>query len=107
MVRIIVVVDVELQKQDHNLREKIMKLALQNMLEGETVTGPVRIKKTHMNGLRLVIKNEKDLVAILENSDNKPDQEKIQEIEFETHSTSDYATIFFVNWPMTKLNILP
>ena len=60
-----------------------------------------------MHGFRLVIKNKRDLLKIMESPNNVPDQGKIQEIEFETHSTSDYASIFFVNWPMTSLNILP
>lgn len=107
MVRIIVVIDVELQKQDQIWREKVMKTVVLNLLEGKTMLGQWEIKKTHMHGFRLVIKNQTDLLKIMKNSENVPDEEKIRKLEFETHSTSDYASIFFVQWPMTKLNILP
>ena len=107
MIRIIVVIDVELRKQDQNLREQVMKLVLLKLLKGETISGPAEIKKTHMHGLRLVIKSEKKLREVLENPKNAPDQEKIQKLEFETHSVSNYASIFFVKWPMTNLAVLP
>ena len=107
MVRIIVVIDVELRKQDQNWRKRVMKTVSPKFLERGSISGPVKIKKTHMHGLRLVIKNKVDLLEILENPENVPDQEKGRKLEFETHSVSDYASIFFVNWPITSLNILP
>ena len=107
MVRIIVVIDVELQKPEWNLRKEAMVLILKNLRAGKHTLGKFQIKETHMHGLRLVFKNKEDLEETLKKSENVPDEESDKEFDCETHSDSDYASIFFAQWPVTLLDRLP
>ena len=82
-------------------------MLMSNLLKGKPTLGKFEIKKTHMHGLRMVCKGKTNLEEILSNPRNAPVQEESPNLTFEIHSESDYATIFFAQWPMKKLNLFP
>ena len=107
MTRIIMVVDLELPKHSWNLRETLMKVFLAKLLNGQNFVGKFETRKTNMHGIRLVFKSETDFIRTLEDNKNLPIMIEASKLEFEIQSKSDFASIFFVNWPMNKLDLFP
>ena len=101
------IVDLELPRHVWNLRENLMKVYLAYLLAGQNLDGTFETRKTNIHGIRLVFKNESDLVCTLENNKNSPVMIEASKLEYEIQSSSDFASIFFVKWPMNKLDLFP
>ena len=101
------VVDLELPKQLWDLRETLMRVYLTKLLMGQGVDGMYETRKTNMHGVRLVFKNKTDLISILEKNKNSPVMTETSKLDYEIQSKSDFASIFFVKWPVNKLDLFP
>ena len=101
------VVDLELPKHSWHLRETFMKVFLTKLLIGQNMKGEFEKRKTNMHGVRLVFKSEFDFVQTLEQNKDLPVMVESANLIYETQSKSDFASIFFVDWPMNKLDLFP
>jgi len=101
------VVDLELPKHSWHLRETLMKIFLTKLLKGQDMKGNFETRKTNMHGIRLVFKNEHDLTQTLEMNKDLPVMVESANLIYEIQSKSDFASIFFVDWPMNKLGLFP
>ena len=104
MARIIMVMDIELPKHKWGLRKRFMLIYLANLLNKQPITGKFETRKTNMHGVRLVFKDEKELTSLIEQNSNLPISDS-SALNFEVQSESDFASIFFVQWPVNKLEI--
>ena len=105
MVRIILVVDVELDKVDWPKREILMKKKLMALKLNKPFMGQYVIRKTHMKGFRMKVENGAAVDCLL----NHNMQIDIHNFEWSyvIQSESDFASIFFVDWPIELIGLLP
>ena len=87
------------------LRQKFMLVYLTCMLKDQPFIGDFETRKTNMHGTRLVFKNENELTKLIEQNSNLPSIDNTPAITFKIQSESDYASIFFVQWPVNKLSL--
>lgn len=106
MTRIIVVIDVELERNDWHLRTKIYQRAMVILLNGKTLPEEVVIRKTHMKGFRLMFGNEEKIATFLKKTEEVAKQAS-DSFPGNLHSESNYASIFFSDWPIDKMTSLP
>ena len=107
MVRVIAVIDVELQARNWEKRELIMKTFIQSFKSGKLPTGKFELKRTHMKGFRLKINEIEDLDNLLNNRENQMKIEDDFNLPFNMHSQTEFASIFFIDWPLDLLSVLP
>ena len=105
MTRIIMVMDIELPKRKWILRQRFMLTYLTSMLNEKPISGNFETRETNMHGIRLVFKDEKEFTRLIEQKSNLPITEGFPAITFEIQSESEFASIFFVQWPVNKLSL--
>ena len=103
MVRFIVVIDLELQKSEWINRTTAMKILLKQIASKQILKDTFTMRRTHMKGFRAVFRDSNDLKDLIQNDK----ETSIPTWEFETHSETDYASIFFINWPIELIQLLP
>ena len=106
MTRIIAVVDMELEKMDWHLRREILEISLLYFLNKKQLNGNFQLKKTHMKGYRIVLPQKKDGMIFLEKNNLLTDK-RVEIPTMRVHSESNYASIFFVDWPIDSMKLLP
>ena len=105
MTRIIVVIDVELEKENWPLRTKVYERCLKILMAGEKLPENVTIRQTHMKGFRVLLEDKTQIENFLEKTAGYP--KDMDAILGNLHSESNYASIFFVDWPIDKMTSLP
>ena len=106
MTRIIAVVDMELEKMDWHLRREILEISLLYFLNKKQLNGNFQLKKTHMKGYRIVLPQKRDGMIFLEKNNLLTDK-NVEIPTMRVHSESNYASIFFVDWPIDSMKLLP
>ena len=106
MTRIIVVIDIELGKNDWHLRNEVYQRTMMLLSSGNTLPVEVTVRKTHMKGFRLMFDNKAKITTFLESTE-KLTKGARDSVPGNLHSESNYASIFFADWPIDKLTFLP
>ena len=90
--RFLIVVDIELNREDWGLREKaaIKYFLNRNSAEGDTAL--VKVKPTHMKGARLLFENKTNLLKFTSSGADSIQKTKSN---FTVDSVSQFASIFF------------
>ena len=103
MVRLIIVIDIELENMNWNKRVEAMKVCLTTLANKQALKGDFKLRKTHMKGFRAVFENLETLTKWIQFNEGSTSHNW----DFMTHSESNYASIFFVNWPIELEEALP
>ena len=102
MSKIIVVIDVELDKADWPLRNQIMESLILRIINDAPIGETGQLKATHMKGMRIILENKEQVLKFINGHNlGKFDLPTIKQSE------TQFASIFFVNWPMNLEEKLP
>lgn len=100
------VIDVELEQANWELRDEIQNLCHTLLMAGTKLKGTFVLKRTHMKGFRIVFRDEeqcRDFIFM----NNSPVGTMIEPTQTKLHSKSRYASIYFVDWPIDKIEKVP
>ena len=108
MARILLVVDVELNKDSWFLRQKFIELYLAMILEFQEKPKGLNTRETNMRGCRLVVETKGDLEKLIESYEKQlPSEYDSNIVDLKVQSESSYATIFFVYQPVKLFDFFP
>ena len=90
--KLLVVIDVELEKLERFKRLLALKKLIADLSENKPISDKIQFRRTNMKGFRVVFTSGKDLNDYL----SEVEISTLIDLNYVQQSESDYATIFFL-----------